>query len=218
MRPSSPPARSRQSASPGVVRELPSIRDNGALLSGLRAGQPWAKAALFERYGPHVQRLLRKILGPQPSLELPDLIHDVFVQALTSIDQLREPAAMLAWMQAITARLAYKTLRAQRARRWLRFWEPVESIELSSPSVDLDALEAYRRCYAVLERMPADERIVFALRFIEGMELSPIAVACDVSLATVKRRLARAEQRFAAAAQRDEVLRTWLSEGDRWTT
>jgi RNA polymerase sigma-70 factor (ECF subfamily) len=39
-----------------------------------------------------------------------------------------------------------------------------------------------------------------------------------VSLATIKRRLAKAEKRFAAAAQRDNVLREWLEEGGRWTS
>ena len=218
MRPSTRPPAPLHRASRDVVRPLPAVRDDAALLEGLRAGEPWAMAALFERYGPHVQRLLRKILGPQPSLEIPDLIHDVFVRALSSIGQLREPAAMLAWMQAITTRLAYRALTAQRARRWLRFWEPVELVTLAAPAVETEVLDAYRRTYAVLERMPVGERIVFTLRYIDGMELSPIAVACEVSLATVKRRLARASQRFASAAQRDEVLRTWLQEGNRWTT
>jgi RNA polymerase sigma-70 factor, ECF subfamily len=218
MRPSSRPAVPLRSPSWDVVRPLPSVRDNTALLEGLRAGEPWARAALFERYGLQVQRLLRKILGPQPSLEIPDLVHDVFVRALSSIEQIREPGAMLAWMQAITTRLAYRALKAQRARRWLRFWEPVELVTLASPEVEPEVLDAYRRTYAVLERMPVDERIVFTLRYIDGMELSPIAVACEVSLATVKRRLARAKQRFASAAQRDEVLRTWLQEENRWTT
>jgi RNA polymerase sigma-70 factor (ECF subfamily) len=202
----------------GVVRPLPSVREGEALLEGLRAGEPWAKVALFERYGPQVQRQLRKILGPQPSLELPDLIHDVFVRALAAIHQLRDPAAMRSWMQAITTRTAYRALHVQRARRWLRFWEPIETTELACDTVDPDVLDAYARTYAVLDRMPPAERIVFALRHIDGMELSPIAVACEVSLATVKRRLAKAERRFAAAARRDEVLRTWLSEGSRWTT
>lgn len=218
MRSTSTPSAPQASAPMGVVRPLPAVRDATALVEGLRAGEPWARVALFERYAPEVRRILRKILGPQPSLEIPDLVHDVFVRALASIDQLREPGAMLAWMQAITTRTAYRALRAQRARRWLRFWEPIEEVQITSPSVDDEALEAYRRTYAVLDRMPADERIVFALRYIDGMELAPIAVACEISLATVKRRLARAEARFVAAAQRDEVLRAWVKEGRRWTT
>jgi RNA polymerase sigma-70 factor (ECF subfamily) len=205
-------------SAPAVVRALPAVRDETALLEGLRAGEAWAKAALFERHAPQVQRILRKVLGPQPRLELPDLIHDVFVRALASVDQLREPGAMPAWLQMITLRVAYRALHAQKARRWLRFWEPLETVEIPAGAVDLDALEAYRRTYAVLDRMPAEERVVFALRHIDGMELSPLAVACGVSLATVKRRLVKAEQRFASAAQRDPVLRAWLEEGSRWTT
>jgi RNA polymerase sigma-70 factor (ECF subfamily) len=194
------------------------VRDNAALVEGLRAGEPWARAALFERFAPEVQRILRKILGPQPSLEIPDLIQDVFVRALASIDQLREPNAMLAWMQAITTRTAFRAIRAQRARRWLRFWEPLDEVQIAARDVDPDAVEAYKRTYAILDRMPAAERIVFALRYIDGMELAPIAVACEISLATVKRRLDKASQRFFTAAQRDEVLRTRIPEGNRWTT
>jgi RNA polymerase sigma-70 factor (ECF subfamily) len=70
----------------------------------------------------------------------------------------------------------------------------------------------------LLGRLPSDERIAFALRHIEGMELGRLAEACGVSLATIKRRLARAEQRFARAAARDEVLKRWLEEGGRWTS
>ena len=89
--------------------------------------------------------------------------------------------------------------------------------EPSVEGVDPDVVEAHRRTYALLERMPADERVIFALRYIDGMELERIAEVREVSLATLKRRLARAEQRFAHAAQRDSVLRPWLEEGGRWT-
>jgi RNA polymerase sigma-70 factor (ECF subfamily) len=218
MRLSPRPSQPRASAAPAVVVPLPAVRDDAALLEGLHAGKSWAKAALFARFGPQVQRVLRKILGPQPRLEMPDVIHDVFVQALGSVDQLREPAAMSAWMHAITTRTAFRLLRVQRAKRWLQFWEPAELPEVACEGVDPEMLEAYRRTYAVLDRMPAAERIAFALRYIEGMELTPLALACGVSLATIKRRLLRAEKRFAAAARRDDVLRGWLEEGDRWTT
>src|SRR6187549_2325135 len=50
----------------------------------------------------------------------------------------------------------------------------------------------------------------FVMRHVEGIELEELATACRVSLSTIKRRLARAEQRFAAIATRDPVLREWL--------
>ena len=90
--------------------------------------------------------------------------------------------------------------------------------EPATSGVPPEICEAYRRTYALLDRMSASERVAFALRHIEGMELAQLAQVCEVSLATIKRRLARAEARFAAAAKRDPVLCAWLEEGGRWTS
>jgi RNA polymerase sigma-70 factor (ECF subfamily) len=194
------------------------VRDDAALVAGLRAGEPWARAALFDRYAPHVERMLRRVLGHERHTDMADLVHDAFVQALASIDSLRDAEALLAWMQTIAARTAYRAIRARRARRWLRFWEPAEIPEVVCDGVDPGVIEAHRRTYALLDRMPAEERLLFALRYIDGMELERMAALREVSLATLKRRLARAEERFSRLAQHDEVLRPWLEEGGRWTT
>lgn len=201
-----------------AVRALPSVRDDVALVEGLRAGEAWARAALFDRYAPLVERILRRIMGHDRHTEMADLVHEAFVQALSSLDRLRDAAALPAWMQAVAAHTAYKAIRARRARRWLRFWEPEDIPEVPVDGVDPEVAEAYRRTYAVLERFPADERVAFSLRYLEGMDVARVAATCGVSLATIKRRLARAEQRFVRAAQRDEVLRPWLEGGGRWTT
>jgi RNA polymerase sigma-70 factor (ECF subfamily) len=200
------------------VRTLPGMRDDTALVEGLGAGEAWARAALFERYATPIERMLRKILGPDQHTEIADVLHDVFVQALASLDRLRDPRAVLSWMQAIAAHTAYRTIRARRARRWLHFWAPATLPEIVAPEIDEEVLDAYRRTYALLDRLPADERVAFALRYIDGMELAQLAVVCDVSLATLKRRLGRAEQRFAAGARGDTILRRWLEEGGRWPT
>ncbi len=205
----------RRSAS---VVALPSVAGDVALVEGLRSGEAWARAALFDRYAPQVERILRRILGSDRHTEIADLCHDTFVQALQSVDRLREAEALAGWMQSIAAHTAFRAIRSRRARRWLFFWEPAELPEVSVEGVDPELVEAYRRTYAVLDRFPAAERVAFALRYIEGMDVARVAEVCDVSLATIKRRLARAEQRFARAARRDEVLRPWLEQGGRWTS
>ena len=57
-----------------------------------------------------------------------------------------------------------------------------------------------------------DERIAFSLRRLDGMELKEIAHACGCSLATIKRRLARAEKRFLSRAEKHQALQSWLAE------
>jgi RNA polymerase sigma-70 factor (ECF subfamily) len=201
-----------------VRPSLPAARDDAALLAGLRADERWAREELFARFAGPVERMLRKILGHDSHTEIADLVHDTFVQALSALDRLRDAAALLAWMQVIAAHTAHKHIRARTARRWLHFWEPTELPEVPVDAVDPDVREAYRRTYAVLDKLGADDRIAFVLRHIEGMELTEVAAVCEVSLATIKRRLAHADARFAAMARRDPVLREWIEEGGRWTT
>jgi RNA polymerase sigma-70 factor (ECF subfamily) len=77
---------------------------------------------------------------------------------------------------------------------------------MATPELD----EAVRATYRVLAALPVDERIPFALRFIEGMELTEVARACDVSLATVKRRLTSAQKKFAKIASTYPELSDWV--------
>lgn len=201
----------------GVVRPLPVGRSDAEIVEGLRNDEAWARAALFDRHAPAVGRTLRRLLGPEATDEHEDLLHDVFVQALCSVQGLRDESALRPWLLTIATRTAYRAIRIRRARRWLRFWEPATLPEMPVDGVEPQLTEACRRTYAVLERMPAKERVPFLLRFVDKLELRDVAAACDVSLATIKRRLARAQQRFARLAAHDAVLCDWLKEGSRWS-
>ena len=64
--------------------------------------------------------------------------------------------------------------------------------ELGVDGADPDVVEAHRRTYALLDRMPAEERVIFALRYIDGMELERIAGGPRGLPGDLKRRLARA--------------------------
>ncbi|MEZ4313044.1 MAG: sigma-70 region 4 domain-containing protein [Polyangiaceae bacterium] len=84
-------------------------------------------------------------------------------------------------------------------------------------AADKEVRGALEATYAVLGELPADERIAFALRFIEGMELTEVAASCGVSLATIKRRIGRAEGRFVEKARRHPILAGRVEGGTRWT-
>jgi RNA polymerase sigma-70 factor (ECF subfamily) len=63
-----------------------------------------------------------------------------------------------------------------------------------------------------LNKLDAESRAAFVLRHVEGCDLGETATACNCSLATIKRRLAKAEKRFEAISRADPVLRTFLQE------
>lgn len=206
------------SSSSRCVVALRVERDDEAIIAGVKIDDEWARAALYDRYAPIVERIVRRLVGTDADIDVEDVMHDAFVRAFAAIGSLDDPKALEKWMRTIGARTAYRAIRSKKLRRWLQFWEPTQVQYVSAPQVDHDMLEAFQRTYAVLRTMPPKLRVPFTLRLIEGMELSEVAEICEVSLATIKRRIKAAEERFARAACRDDVLRSWVEEGSRWNS
>jgi RNA polymerase sigma-70 factor, ECF subfamily len=193
------------------VVELPIPETDAALVAALRANRADAGKTLFKRYGKDVERVLFRVLGPD--VELADLLHDVFVAALTSIDQVRDPNALRGWLTGIAVRKARKCIVKRRRWRIIQYFSPMDMPESEARVTPTEVSEALRCTYELLGKLPADERLAFALRHIDGMELTAVAAACSVSLATIKRRLARAQTTFVALASEHSVLAEWVERG-----
>lgn len=197
-------AESRRST---VVR-LPFLDSDAAVVASIRAHERAGGAALYDRHHAYVRRVLTRVLGPDADLH--DLIQDVFVAAIDSIDRLADPNALRPWLAAISVNCARVELRRRTKGRWLRLLPQSELPEQEAPTASPEIDEAVRATYRVLGALSVDERIPFALRFIEGMELTEVARACDVSLATVKRRLASAQKKFGNIASTYPELSDWV--------
>jgi RNA polymerase sigma-70 factor (ECF subfamily) len=190
--------------------------DDAALVLGFRRGDPGARAALYDRYADHVHRVLYRVLGFDR--DLADLHHDVFVRALGSIARLEDPSALKAWLTSIAVHVARSAIARRKRRSWLWFLPGEDLPEVEAGAASGEVLDALGATYAILATLPAEERIAFALRFIDGMELTEVAAACGTSLATIKRRLARAGDSFAEQARRHPALQTWVEGGTRWAS
>ncbi|MGC4069471.1 MAG: RNA polymerase sigma factor [Polyangiaceae bacterium] len=182
--------------------------NRAALVAGLVEGSEGAAVALFHEYASLVERTVGRVLGVDD--ELPDVVQEVFFRALRSVHRIRDPQALTDWLLQITICTATDWIRKRQRRRWLVFRDPVQLEEPVGLPVDEAGREAVRATYAILDRLAIEERLVFVLRYLEGMELTQVAAACDCSLATVKRRLGRAMSRFEALAKREPALSPWL--------
>ena len=188
--------------------------DEEELVRGLRDGKRWAERALLERYGAHVERVLTHILGSHTDLD--DLAQEVFLRALSRVADLREARALKEWLSAFAANVAREAIRRKRRRWWQVLQPPEETPELPAPSASVEDRAALHAFYEVLGGLDADARIAFALRYVEGMELTQVAGICGVSLATIKRRISAAEAQFCAKGRAHEALADWFEEGTRW--
>ena len=196
------------------LSELAYWGDEQAFLDALRARDPAATAALFDAHQGMVLAVLARVLGVHS--ELRDLLQEVFLRALRGVHTVRDGRVLQQWLRQIAVCTAMDCLRRRRRRRWLKLVAPDDLEEPAAPAVNSEAREALRHVYRILDAFPAEERLVFTLRTFASMELTEVASASKCSLATIKRRLARAEARFEIAARSHPVLSRWLEEGDRW--
>jgi len=187
------------------------------LLHRLHARRPEAERWLLDTHAGRVERILLRILGDTGTLE--DLVQDVFVRVFARIDDVREPEALKGFVTSVSVFVAREAIRKRRRHRWLAFFASDELPEIAAGAgadADADARDGVRAFYRAVEVLDADARVAFTLRVVEGLELTDVAAACGVSLATVKRRIQRAEQTFVRRCKKDEILSRWLAEGDRW--
>jgi RNA polymerase sigma-70 factor (ECF subfamily) len=191
-----------------VIRFPGSDNPDRDIVDGLLARDPKAAAALYDRYAERVNRLVWRMLGADQ--EHDDVVQQVFAHALSDIRKLRDPDSLGSWITGITVRTVRRELRGRKARRIFRL-QP-GTLELPPPEPKPGQRLLAPGVYGVLARMSVNERIVFALRFIEGCSLGECASTCGCSLATVKRRLSRARRKFVRLAWRDPVLSSWLKE------
>jgi RNA polymerase sigma-70 factor (ECF subfamily) len=197
-----------------MLTPLTFVGDDVALMQALRTGHPGAAAVFYDRHARHVHRTLYTALGADE--DLGDLLQEVFIRALNQIDSLREIEKVRSWLTTIAIFVARAQIRLRARRSWLSILSPEHTRSGLQEQPSLEARQALREVYAVLDEIPVDERLAFVLRIVDGMSLPDAAEACATSLATLKRRLARAEKRFLEAARKRPALELRLGKGARW--
>ena len=203
---STPPTQPDQQAGARLVALPLAPLSDDELVEGLREQRPAAVAELLARHTDLVRSFLVRTLGS--SMDVEDLAQETFLTVLRRIRTLRNPGALRSFVVSVTIRIARNELRKRSIRRFVGF-DTSTDVPVSLPH-DAAVTEGVRHLYAALDRLDADCRLAFVLRHVEGYELLEAATSCGCSLATLKRRLNRAERRFVAISEGDPVLRDFL--------
>ncbi|MEZ4447426.1 MAG: sigma-70 family RNA polymerase sigma factor [Polyangiaceae bacterium] len=197
-----------------LVRWVATAEGDAALVEAVRRGDERAHTEVYARHAPHVQRVLIRCLG-DPG-EVADALQEVFIEVFRSLGRLRDPASLRAWITKIAVFVARARIRRRRRWRWLTFVTPDALPDVVAPDADEDLRAALRAVYVILDLLDTDDRIAFVLRHVDGMALREVAAACDCSVATIKRRLARGQATFAAHAAEEPLLHAWLGSTTSW--
>ena len=150
------------------------------LVRAAQTGDREAFGELFQRYERHVFAIALRRLGDYA--EAQELTQDVFIQALTKLDQLRTPEAFGGWLRSITNRMAInRVVRKAHDQPLDEAIEHEEAVNVRDGlahlgDLDRETLEAF---------------------YVRGRSLIEMADEFDAPLGTIKRRLHVARKRLA---------------------
>lgn len=168
-------------------------------------------AELLHRYQLHVDKILYH-LAPEWQ-DRSDLAQEVWIRVYRNIKGLQEPAKFKSWLSRITTNLFYDELRKRKRvipplslDAPLALDDGTMDWEIASntpgPEEKLTTQEFYDHLRDAIAQLPEGFRVTIILREIEGLSYEEIAEITQVSLGTVKSRIARARQRLQLQLQK----------------
>ncbi len=147
-------------------------------------------ASAYAAYSRLVAHIGIRILGRHD--EVDDLVQDVFVEAARWLPRIENRASLKHWLVTVTVRSARRRLQKRRLRTILGLDAGSDYQDLADDSASTAHRGLLRDVYRVLDGIGVNDRLAWTLRYIEGESIARVAELTGCSIATVKRRVARA--------------------------
>ncbi|MGE0867434.1 MAG: RNA polymerase sigma factor [Kofleriaceae bacterium] len=181
---------------------IESITDSDLVHRG-RDGDERALETIYRRYVMLVAGIARRML--RAASDVDDVVQDTFMAAFSKLRTLHEPAALRGWLAQIAVSKVHRRFRWRRFTNLLSGSDPHAVLELQADrAVSPEQLAELALIDRALAKLPLKLRMPWTLRHVMGMALDEIAIACQCSLATTKRRIAEA----------DDFVSRYLGAGD----
>lgn len=175
-----------------------------------QSGDREAFGHLVERHRRRVFSLVYHILHRHDELE--DVVQEIFVKGYLAIRSYNFQSAFGTWLSRIAVNHCYDYLRRQRASRVSYYWQMSEQaqqeLEANAEPASLKKLDAEQQAALkdlvnkLLVRAPADDRVILALKELEGLSVEEISEILKIKTSNVKVRLHRARKRMLADLER----------------
>jgi RNA polymerase sigma-70 factor (ECF subfamily) len=182
---------------PALLPTAEAISD-AELVARALVGDRWSRDVIYRRHAHYLLAIAIRLLADRGEGE--EVVQDTFLRGFKQLGTLRDPAALRAWLARIAVSLVRRRMRHGRLLKLLGLDRGLEDATLeilAASDLRPDDRAELALIDRVLERVPADRRIAWMLRRVEGLPLAEVASACDCSLATAKRRVAAVDAEVA---------------------
>jgi RNA polymerase sigma-70 factor (ECF subfamily) len=171
------------------------------LVERAQAGDRAAYGELVERFQPTVYAIaLARLRNPTDAQEL---AQEVFLHALTKLEQLRDPQCFAGWLRQITVRMAINRL--TRGLPLAKVDDDVLDNTQAAGVAPVDELvqaEQAAELYRALERLKPVDRATLVAFYLRGRTLKQMAREFETPVGTIKRRLHVARNRLKKVLER----------------
>lgn len=176
------------------------------LVARALGGDRWAEQAIFERHAGYLEGVCLRLLRDRD--EVRDALQDTFVDVLEQLPNLRAPERLRHWMTSIAVNKVHRRFRRRKLLRRLGLARAADG-EVESLPARAELPQELRSELARLDRclgeLDAEVRACWVLRHVEGYRLEEVAELCGCSLASVKRRIGRADAHLQQVVRFAEV-------------
>lgn len=164
--------------------------DDRQLIEQAKRGEEAAYAQLYKRHVRRIAGIVYRLLGSDHQLE--DIVQETFVIGLGQIAELREAEALGGWLRTIAVRRVKRHLAGKYKQRAIGDALSASVARFSTPAASEELLALYQ----ALATLPDKIRLPWMLHHMEGETLPAVADMCETSLTSVKRHIAKANERL----------------------
>ncbi len=174
--------------------------DEATWIRRLQAGDLKALETLYERYKNQVYRVALAMTHDEKGAE--DILQECFLRLYRTARLLDAERPLAPWLYRMTVNLTYDYL--EREQRSFSLGDLVEwfsalTASLPGPEVSVERDEQMSLVRAVVRDLPAAQRSVVVLFYVENLSVEDIARVLNVPEGTVKSRLHSARQALRQA-------------------
>lgn len=172
---------------------------NEELVRQCMKGNQQAYRQLYDQYAPQMMGVCMRYAHSKAVAE--DLLHDGFLKVFGSLDRLKDPQMLSAWIKRIMVNEAINYVN-RKMRRFDDLNEMDDTL-MTDYQADYDHLDV-EYLLEVIQNLPDKYRLVFNMKEIEGYQFEEIARKMNIEQSSVRSILSRARSMIKEKIEKDE--------------
>lgn len=156
------------------------------LVEEVRNGKRQAFSELMRRHQERVYRLALRIVGSHDDAE--DVAQETFVKAYLALGDFRGDSSFFTWVYRIAVNLSLNAIRKRQVVTYLGQSELLKRVlpSLDRPDRNMEFAQMQDQLQVAIAGLPEKQRLVFVMRFIEGMSYEEISEVLKTSVGGLK--------------------------------